>query len=1147
MERVHYINAGAGAGKTTTLVKELRRILTEKDVNGNYLCQPSEIILTTYTKAAAKEFREKTFKKLLDNPPALDVAKILDTATIGTVHSVAEQYLQRYWSLLNYSGQFNVMSDTDKEIYINRSLRELVDEQDIQFFAEYAEFFGLKNKKNKTDYNFWKEYVREIVSKMHSYKIDVAQLPAFRKKSDNVVKRLFASQFDKTIFQSKAFVYYNYLDGRSREVTAKKQPSSEATKAINKMKLYDDLFAIPKPVTSDIEYFLSSEFFEGTINKKNFLNYKDIEQSRKSVEEYLEALLFLNPSNCKKIQECIKRIFDIATKWAIEFDKYKRDNNLLDFDDLEAKFLDLLGIEAVREDIKSSVKYLFVDEFQDSNPIQLEIFQKLSDLVQIKSFWVGDPKQAIYGFRGSDSSLTTKLLESFPKPELKKYANYTFKPNSNKCSAELINTSWRSIKSLVQLSNEVFKLAFKEGVKTERIKQVPLRQKRNDKKIKCPIQHWHCGGDKYNALATRVAEILNGKCGTIPGVYEEESPWHWRKKIIPSDIAILTSTNDTCADIAEALRNKNIPVALAETEIRDKAEVKLVLALLKYVAKKNRKYAKAELAKLLEDKKFETILAEIAKGRYDFTPFKEDKDLVGQTNAQDNATASNTTSAQDVDNKDPDKFFAMLDDKLNCLRGLNISAIVKGVIAVLDLRNVVAKWKMADIRRENLDMLIAQASAFELSNAHTPDSATVSDFIDYIQKVKIEAQLDQSADGVKVATYHKSKGLQWKIVILDSLTRDDLDGKKFVKNNWFGLNLKGGYNAAELQLIPSIGDINDSMAGMVADLSVKNRDNGYYNLRHGKVEGELKRLLYVGVTRARDYIITISLDNKPLKWVQNVRQDTLPSKTDVLENIANQTSSSYIDLWGVPKHQAWYEQISDDPTVTYKKTSARATKLKDVPMSTVTEHKRISPSSSQEKYNATAALVDGFSSDYIEHGTIKEGESAAFGTCIHNYMAAHCWNGKDKIATNEPNNFALARQTVENHNLKKELPQPELLTQAADELFSYLEETFGASELLRETPFTYRRDNGQLVAGEIDLIWKVGNDYILIDHKNFPAEKNYGQKIVLEDIPDNKFYVGKYFPQLGDYRAALTAAGENVTHVFIFYAVLGCLVEIKFE
>jgi ATP-dependent exoDNAse (exonuclease V) beta subunit (contains helicase and exonuclease domains) len=1122
MERVHYINAGAGAGKTTTLVKKLRRILTEKDVSGNYLCQPSEIILTTYTKAAAKEFREKTFKKLLEAPAALDVAKILDTATIGTVHSVAEQYLQRYWSLLGYSGQFNVMSDSDKEIYINRSLRELVDEQDIQFFNEYVDLFQVtiyKNGVTKKSYDFWKEYVKEIISKMHSYNIDVKQLPVFCKKSCNIVRKLFNVTYNKTTVTTYASDVCTVLSNtKSKEATAR-------------LVLYNDFILHTVPTEDEIRQFLDSDFFSYTTKEPS------AKSSLKNTKEYLQTLWTMSPSNGKIVQECIKRIFRIASQWSAEFDKYKRENNLLDFDDLEAKFLELLDIEAVKEDINKSVKYLFVDEFQDSNPIQLEIFQKLSDLVQVKSYWVGDPKQAIYGFRGSDSSLTTQLLKKFPTPELKENANHVFKPNSDQCTAELINTSWRSIKSLVQLSNEVFKRSFKEGVPTERIKQVPLKHKRNDKKIKCPIQHWHCGKDKYDALATRVAEILNGKCGTIPGVYEEESPWKWRKKIVPSDIAILTSMNDTCADIAEALRKKNIPVALAETEIRDKAEIKLVLALLKYVANKNRKYAKAELAKLLEDKKFGAILAEVANGRYDYYPDYDEKDM-------ENQSAATTVS------KDPDTFFAMLDDKLNGLRGLNISAIVKGVIAVLDLRSVVAKWKMADIRRENLDMLIAQAAAFELSTAHTPDSATVSDFIDYIQKVKIEAQLDQSADGVKVATYHKSKGLQWKIVILDSLTKDDLDDKKFVQNNWFGLNLKGGYNAAELQLIPSVGDLNDSMANMVEYLSNKKRDNGYYKLQHGKVEGELKRLLYVGATRARDYLITISTDDKPLKWVQNVRQDTLPSKTAVLENIANQTSCSFIDLWGVPKHPAWYEQISDDPTVTYKKPSARATKLKEVPMNQVTEHKRISPSKLKAKCaNMAPKEMNDFNFRGIQHGNIHENDYAAFGTCIHNYFAAHRWDGKDKKGDNVAYNEALAARTIANHNMTSALNSDQLkfLTQTADDLFTYLERKYGkAKELLRETPFTYRRDNGQLVSGEMDLIWKLNDkDCILLDYKNFPAQGEKGKDLVMNDDEKNDHYVGHYFPQLREYRAALEAAGMTVMKVFVFYAVLGCLVEVE--
>ena len=74
---------------------------------------------------------------------------------------------------------------------------------------------------------------------------------------------------------------------------------------------------------------------------------------------------------------------------------------------------------------------------------------------------------------------------------------------------------------------------------------------------------------------------------------------------------------------------------------------------------------------------------------------------------------------------------------------------------------------------------------------------------------------------------------------------------------------------------------------------------------------------------------------------------------------------------------------------------------------------------------------------------------------------------------------------------------------------------------------------------------KTDEGCILVDHKNFPVPASVGKNMVMNK--NNDFYVGKYFPQLGDYRAALAAAGLNVTHVFVFYAVLGCLVEVKFE
>jgi ATP-dependent exoDNAse (exonuclease V) beta subunit len=677
---------------------------------------------------------------------------------------------------------------------------------------------------------------------------------------------------------------------------------------------------------------------------------------------------------------------------------------------------------------------------------------------------------------------------------------------------------------------------------------------RENGNITHPIQHWHC--DSKDALADRVAEILNGNVTTIPGVYDEGGPdetdkdKNWRKQIVPADIAILSRKGAEVSKIEEALRKKGIPVSSPETSIMDKAEVKLVMALLKYVASIKRRYAKAELAKLMEDKEIGDILQEIANNRYDFNPFFDEE------NKDEETTDSKDTSETDapkskVKPKDPDAFFADLNDKLQGLRGLNISALVKGVIAVMDVRNIVAQWGNAEIRQDNLDTLIEQALSYEQATAHSADIASVAGFIQYMNDVEIKSELDQSAEGVKVATYHKSKGLQWKIVILNSLDNDELELKDFVKKNWFGLNLKGEYSNAELQLIPTCGDVSDAMAEAVEDLSKCASgmdDNGYFNMIYGKVEGEIKRLLYVGVTRARDYFVTISMPSgqakttQPLSWIKNILASSKPAVVvpAALDSPADPADKTDVDLWSVPSHPAYYEKLTDTGH-SYSAKAITAVKLPPAAIDETTEAKTISPSSSKAQYEATPSLVKEFTSPYIDHKGIPD--SAAFGTCIHNYMAAHRWEGTAKIEANKTANTDLAKQTVENHNMQKVLTDPTLLTQAADALFAYLESTFGpAKELLRECPFTYRRNNGQIVNGEMDLIWKTEKECILVDHKNFPAPAGVGKNMVLDKTNDH--YVGKYFPQLGDYRAALNAAGMGVTHVFVFYAVLGCLVEV---
>jgi ATP-dependent exoDNAse (exonuclease V) beta subunit len=78
---------------------------------------------------------------------------------------------------------------------------------------------------------------------------------------------------------------------------------------------------------------------------------------------------------------------------------------------MEAGVSRLLRREDVREALRGSISLLLVDEFQDTSPIQLDIFLQLSEIAD-QAIWVGDPKQSIYGFRGAEPALMQAVIEA---------------------------------------------------------------------------------------------------------------------------------------------------------------------------------------------------------------------------------------------------------------------------------------------------------------------------------------------------------------------------------------------------------------------------------------------------------------------------------------------------------------------------------------------------------------------------------------------------------------------------------------------------------------------------------------------------------------------------------------------------------------
>ena len=120
------------------------------------------------------------------------------------------------------------------------------------------------------------------------------------------------------------------------------------------------------------------------------------------------------------------------------YSKIKKKYNYYDFDDIERLTIKLLENQMPQQEIKSTYKYIFIDEFQDANQVQ----EKIINLLQNNNlFFVGDTKQSIYAFRQSDPEIFLKIEKSFSKEENSeaKKLNSNFRTNKNISGSDCLN------------------------------------------------------------------------------------------------------------------------------------------------------------------------------------------------------------------------------------------------------------------------------------------------------------------------------------------------------------------------------------------------------------------------------------------------------------------------------------------------------------------------------------------------------------------------------------------------------------------------------------------------------------------------------------------------------------------------------------
>ena len=1083
MNHVTYISAGAGSGKTFTLTS----ILADLIIKGK--AAPEEFILTTFTKPAAAEFKEKAKAKIFeqhDAPRYAEYAERLDQAMIGTVDSVSYTFVQKYWYLLGISPNLKMIDDDQKKFFVGQVLASMATPTETAFLKDFCEQFGISYGWNDEEYglnyDFWKADVKEIFEKSKNY--NVKDLSLSRQKSLDFAQELTDSKnsnYNPKTFETLMSELKEDDDGANKKRSADIQKyhflTSKNLRIADMAGFRSFLKGLPAAVIKRLS-----------------------PQTQTSLQSALDSLsdIYLSQRVRDYVIKYINLIFDYAQKAQAAFEEYKEKQHLIDFTDMEAYFLELLDMPEVQQDIRDSYKYVFVDEFQDSSPVQVQIFDKLSEIVGSdqaddlivtvgtgqnahdfhthNSIWVGDFKQAIYGFRGADTELTKAVADIIAQRHATAPKQYMI---------HSLDTSYRSLEDIVEFTNDVFVPAFANVLTKE---QVELKANRKNKaNINC-LKYWKIEGSNANERVKELAAQIAKR------IQQGEAP---------SDYAVLARINTDLEGLSKALNALNVPVCRPIEIDESRDELTLLTAFLNLVNNQTDNYSRAVIAFLTQED-FSVGKIIDTKLKYNVV-FKAAKDEAEQAGEKDPTLPEYLSNNELIS-----KFM----ERVNYYKVQTIHNLVESLVIGLDLYSIGHSWKDASGTDEVFNALIEASYDYEERCLQAGLPPTINGYIDYCKK---NTKSSGSKNGVTLTTYHGSKGLEWKNVILMGLDKDAKDEQTLFKFNVFGVQKYHETAPSEanlyppmiINLMPTIFK-NDVVPEVIPKIKASSR----YNSICETSISETIRLLYVAITRARDNLILAT----------NGGTEGL----HMFKCLGCEVTAGYsfeedecVDLFN-NGHPFLFERKMLDEDEALQQTEYQKFIL-NTGSGVVKDARDLMPSS-MKGGEVQAQLID-CGAPVTVTGSYEADE---LGTCIHDIFC---------VAENKSD--AEIIELVKAYGFAANFPACGEIKKSWSALSEWLQASFGAAQKqYHELPFKHKLATDQIVSGSMDFVWETAEGCVVVDYKTFPGKK--------EDLlnKESKYYVGKYKGQLECYEQALTTAGKKVLGKYLYYPMIGVLVNI---
>lgn len=993
---VHFISAGAGSGKTFRLTQ----ILHEKLAAGGL--RPAGVIATTFTKKAATELRERVRSHLLKQG-AHRLANAMGQARIGTVNSVCGGLLERFAFEAGLATEQQVLEEGQAILLVKQAIDSVLNGPQAGALWSLANRLGIED---------WRDELRALINQARANDIEPEALAIFG--TENAADLL--SHFPKPTVDD---LTQSLLAAIAAGLPALAKLAEESG----------------KKNTND---YLSSVRDAERALKAGFLSWGEWIKLSKTLPEKaahplaepinaLAARVAEHPQLQADITAYLVQMFTLCAQALAFYAERKREMGAVDFTDQEHLLLKVLEVPSVAATLTEELDLLLVDEFQDTSPIQLALFLKLAQFAR-ETIWVGDIKQAIYGFRGSDTALMEAVLQA-----VRGWGN----------EPEILGFSWRSRPALVQLVNEVFTGAFANSLQSEEISLQPKRPEVLDGPV---FGNWLLGGknkqQEMAALAMGVQQLLDSGYNVL------DIATQTTRRVRLSDIAILSGQNKNVSEIASSLRAAGVPSATAQPGLLATPEAVLAMACLRRLNDPSDTVASAEIIALGDGAEPETWLLD----RLHHLQAGGDRD----------------TWREVGDGAHP--MLATLAKMRAELPLLAPREALQQVTTRCDLPSRVLRWRqdaaVARTRLANLEALLELAKQYEDICRSAQHAASISGLILWLGETadaEQDALAQPAIDAVKVMTHHAAKGLEWPVVILTDLSAN-------LKDRLWGIS------AASRDEIDVEAPLNDRFIrywpwpfgkqGKVPIADEIALTEEAKRFRAAAVE-ESKRLLYVSMTRARDLLILARSQRKQSgEWL-----DTLGAPW-----LMPDTPDSPIQLPSGETLASHYLELDSTEAASPPTPAAQPLNW----FETAVTHSTRLPLA----FNPSAAAPE--SCKIAEQHRIGERtplsgsvDMALLGTAIHACIAAALTDPRAPLIQEE------VGEILAGHGVGDVVTAKSVLEQI-NALDNWMTQRWPEARRHAEIPVEAILNNGQVMQGRIDLLLETPDGWILLDHKSNP-------------------------------------------------------------